>query len=357
MKKKRFFVKQKRNQKWTEEQTGRKIEFADKYLYSGSYSDKFDYKRPKQQNTVIEKEKKQRKNQKIIIAVLSIVLIAVGYTGMDVYMQIMATPAKKLEQSLNIPQGNLAVASLQLTAKHTESVALDDSVMLSSVIDDAQQRGYTSLVFDAKRQDGTVGYASELAAIDTYGAISSPASEPYQSVQKLIENDILPVARICCYKDNVVPNQAQNMALYQNGVVYTDDKGNTYLNPNSQNAYDYIKDIVQELNNYGVTVFILYGCNLPDEIGDEYKDGFDQLVSRLTTELGTQIKFIEEVEVSVNGTDSATGEVNEEVIAKEIANFEPINNNQIYKINTKLDSQILIPQLTENGVDSFVIFE
>lgn len=357
MKKKRFFVKQKRGSKWTEEQTGRKIEFADKYLYEGSYSDKFDYRRPKQQNTVIEKEKKQRKNQKIIIAVLSIVLIAVGYTGMDAYMQIMATPAKKLEQSHNIPQGNLAQTYLQLSAKSIEGVALDNSVMLQSVIDDANTNGFTSLVFDAKRHDGTVGYTSQLAAIDTYSAISSPGSKPQESIARLVENNILPVARICCYKDNVVPNLAQNMALYQNGVVYTDSDGNTYLNPNSQNAYDYIKDIIQELNNYGVTVFILYGCDLPEEIGDEYKDGYDHLVSRLENELGTQIKFISEVEVSFDGTDYATGEVTPEAVAEDIADFPPINENQIYKVNTKLDSQSTAQYLTANGVNSFVIFE
>lgn len=357
MKKKRFFVKQKRGSKWTEEQTGRKIEFADKYLYNGSYSDKFDYKRPKQQNTVIEKEKKQRKNQKIIIAVLSIVLIAVGYTGMDAYMQIMAIPAKKLEQSHNIPQGNLAQTHLQLTAKHIESVALDNSVMLDSVIDNAGENGFTSLVFDAKRHDGTIGYASQLAAIDTYSAISSPGNKPQQSITKLIENNILPVARICCYKDNVVPNLAQNMALYQNGVVYTDGDGNTYLNPNSQNAYDYIKDIIQELNNYGVTVFILYGCDLPDEIRDEYKDGYSQLVSRLENELGTQIKFIQEIEVNFDGTDYSTGEVTADAVNQDIANFPSINENQIYKVNTKLDSQSTAQYLTAGGVNSFVIFE
>lgn len=48
MKKKRFYNNKKRNIKWTEKQTGRKISFADKYIEAGSGSDKFDAKRPKQ---------------------------------------------------------------------------------------------------------------------------------------------------------------------------------------------------------------------------------------------------------------------------------------------------------------------
>lgn len=47
MKKKRFFKNAKRNQIWTEEEKGRKIDFADKYIYSDTYSDKYDYLRPK----------------------------------------------------------------------------------------------------------------------------------------------------------------------------------------------------------------------------------------------------------------------------------------------------------------------
>ena len=46
MKKKRFYNNKKRNIKWTEKQTGRKISFADKYIEAGSGSDKFDAKRP-----------------------------------------------------------------------------------------------------------------------------------------------------------------------------------------------------------------------------------------------------------------------------------------------------------------------
>ena len=56
MKKKRFYNNKKRNIKWTEKQTGRKISFADKYIEAGSGSHKFDAKRPKQ-------KKKTKKNR------------------------------------------------------------------------------------------------------------------------------------------------------------------------------------------------------------------------------------------------------------------------------------------------------
>ena len=61
MKKKRFYNNKKRNIKWTEKQTGRKISFADKYIEAGSGSDKFDAKRPKQKKKRITKEKSEAK--------------------------------------------------------------------------------------------------------------------------------------------------------------------------------------------------------------------------------------------------------------------------------------------------------
>ena len=56
MKKKRFYKNVKRNVKWTEEEKGYPIDFADKYVSDeGIYSDKFDYMRPK-----IKKKRKHK---------------------------------------------------------------------------------------------------------------------------------------------------------------------------------------------------------------------------------------------------------------------------------------------------------
>ena len=58
MKKKRFYNNKKRNSKWTEKETGRKISFADKYIDAGNGSDKFDSKRPKPKKKRAAKEKR-----------------------------------------------------------------------------------------------------------------------------------------------------------------------------------------------------------------------------------------------------------------------------------------------------------
>ncbi len=356
MKKKKFYVNEERNQKWTEEQTGRKIEFANKYLYHGTYSDKFDNKRPKETNTVIEKEKKQYKNKKIIIGVLCVVLICVGYTGMQIYMQIAAKPAQLLTQIESEEVNDLSNASIMLKSTHIESVGLDGGVMLTSIISEAQQNGYTSITFDAKRSDGSIGYASNLAAVDTYRAISSPATQLEASVRQLVADDILPVARICCYQDNVVPNIASNYALKVNGQVYKDKNSNTYLDPSNEIVYNYIRDIISELHNLGINVFVLYGCELPQGAGVNNDYSFEILKARLNADIGNEIKFIEEKPVTLNGIDE-NYKLSEELIANEVASFTEIDSNkQTYLIKTKLDDKSVVEQLTKNGVSSFIIY-
>ena len=62
MKKKRFYKNIKRGSKWTEEENGYPIDFADKYISDeGIYTDKFDYMRPK---TKKKKRTRQRTIQK-----------------------------------------------------------------------------------------------------------------------------------------------------------------------------------------------------------------------------------------------------------------------------------------------------
>ena len=56
----------------------------------------------------------------------------------------------------------------------------------------------------------------------------------------MIKNDILPVARISCYADNVASVQNPSMAVSDTNGVYKDKDGDSFLNPDSDDAYGYI---------------------------------------------------------------------------------------------------------------------
>ncbi len=95
MKKNRFYNNKKRNQKWTETDIGRTIDFADKYVAGENYSDKFDYLRPKKKKKNVNKitpYKLFRIARVVGIVILAILIIYIGYTIMAIYMQRHTPP-------------------------------------------------------------------------------------------------------------------------------------------------------------------------------------------------------------------------------------------------------------------------
>lgn len=382
MKKKRFYKNIKRNQKWTEEEKGYPVEFADKYATDeGIYSDKYDYMRPKTKKKRHNKIKARKVLKGIGIAVLCYAVISVGYTFMGVYMDRNAMPVN-YEDVKPESESLFNEVALDLNGEFTQSISLDGSVMLDSVTSDLLSNGCNSVMFDIKRSDGSIGYKSSIATVDTYGAVAFPATDLRGSVVKLAEQDILAVARVYCYLDNLTPEKDHSAAiLNSNSVPYTDKKGNTYLNPDSEIAYKYIKDIIAEAVDMGITVFVLDGTDLPENIADKYNDGFDYLAQRLYSDLGTDIKLLEAVDFELTNdmlsieqedeeqttessreTDSEDTESSEEETTESKVNITELlpgdmNNNKVYCITVESDADTTQIRriLEEGGVKSFIL--
>lgn len=307
MRKKRFYNNKKRNTKWTEPVKGRKIDFADKYIDAGTGSDKFDSKRPKKKKKKITAEKTGKLFKNLIAVLLCFCVVSVGYTIMDLYMERNAMPENQNNSQAESNIGNL---SLNIKSRVVPSLSLDGGVMLDAVIADTQNQGYSSVTFDLKRNDGTIGYESKLATIDAYGAISSASTDLEGSVAKLLESDLLPIARISCYKDNIAPVADLTAAVTSGASLYKDSEGNTYLNPDSQTTYNYIKGIIEEAKGMGITVFVLDNTELPRDVSSNYKDGFANLTKQLYADFGDEIKLLMAVDVdavsAVNNNVQAT---------------------------------------------------
>ncbi len=348
MKKKRFYNNKKRNQKWTEEVKGRKIPFADKYIDAGFGSDKFDNRRPTVKKKAFSKDNMQKMFKYVIFAVCGFAIICVGYTFMDIYIERNAMPLTDEDSQYNVSMSNL---SLEFKACAVEPLSLDNGVMFGAVIEDIQNGGYTAAVFDLKRDDGTIGYRSNLAMIDTYGAVSSASSDIGACVLQFGENDILPVGRISCYKDNIVPSADLTAALYDGGNLYKDSSGNTYLNPDSESAYSYIKSIIEESKGNGISVFLLDNCSLPEEVSANYNDGFDALSKKLYNDFGDEIKLINCVSVTIDSEDI---KAIEEEVKEKIQNKN--NSDTVLYIKAK-DKETVKQILDNDGLKSYIISE
>ncbi|MCM1285491.1 MAG: putative glycoside hydrolase [Acetobacter sp.] len=326
MKKKRFYNNKKRGEKWTEEVKGRKINFADKYIEAGNGSDKFDNRRPTVKKPIFTRDNFDKLLKRLIIAVLCCFVIGIGYTIMDVNIQRNAMP-ENFEQTNE--SADISKMELNISAKEITPLAMDGGVMLTSITDELQQQNYISAMFDLKRDDGTISYLSRLATIETYKAVSSPANDLEKSISFMLENDVLPVARICCYKDNIAPNSDLTTALISGGKLYRDSSASTYLSPNSDSAYGYIKSIIEEASGMGITVFALDYCDLPEELSASFDDGFEKLASKLYADIDSNIKLLEVKHISINSKNSSA-------IEKELEEKKEKNSkNIIYYISAK----------------------
>lgn len=324
MKKKRFYNNKKRNSKWTEKETGRKISFADKYIDAGSGSDKFDSKRPKPKKKRAAKEKTAKLFKNIAIVIACFLIISVGYSAMDLYIDRNAMPETEENTGESVSFSNV---NLMLKGMSVQSISLDNSVMLDSVIKSAEDEAYSSVTFDLKRDDGTIGYNSKLATIRAYGAISSPAAQLEKSVAKLNQADIIPIGRISCYKDNIVALSDLDSAIKSGKSVYKDANGNAYLDPNSSTTYNYIKSIIEETKAMGINVFLLDNTKLPGDISGDYNDGFAALAKKLYAEFGQNIKFIEAIDVTINDDSISDEPVTDE------------NGDTVYNTTSSFDSE------------------
>ena len=201
---------------------------------------------------------------------------------------------------------------------------------------------------------------------------------------KLSEQDILTVGVVYCYLDNLVPRQDRSVALLDgNGLPYEDSRGNTYLNPNSETVYKYIKDIIAEAAEMGVSVFVLRGTEIPESAGSGFSDGFETLSARLYEDIGTNIKLLEGVEVDIDDSlvqavagedqESESTENEEENSTQEngsteetsaaqtagdrILNLfdEDLGNSRIYLVSVSGNAPQIKTVLEEGGVESFIL--
>lgn len=349
MKKKRFYNDKRRNEKWTEQPVGRKIHFADKY----DTGDKpvYNKKQQKVKKPVFTQEKLENILKGLIITVCSVVIVGIGYTIMDIHMDLHAMPIESTDSGDAAKNLN----NITVYAKGTECqpLSLDGSIMLNTVINNAFDNGYSALAFDLKRDDGTIGYESQLATISSYGAVSSPSKDFQGSVNMMKENDILPIGRISCYKDNVAPAADLSYALYKDGSLYKDNAGNTYLSPDSESAYEYIKSIIDETMGLGITMFILDNYDLPDDISGDFDDGFDSLAARLYSDFGDELKLFQAVDINI--TSGSAKAIEEEW--KEKTEDVDTSDNTVMLCISAADPSITKQFLDNNSITNYIIFE
>ena len=170
----------------------------------------------------------------------------------------------------------------------------------------------------------------------------------YSELWPFKENDIIPVARVYTYLDNALPKLYDEAALKGKKKLFRDSDGNTYLDPESETAYSYIKDIINELSSMGITDIVLDGCTVNET------DYFSKLTSRLNNDIEGELRFYKAVSAELKGFDAESEDINEAGIKNDISKFPKPGENSVLIIKTDLEEESYKAFLEEKGITAYI---
>ena len=101
--------------------------------------------------------------------------------------------------------------------------------------------GATAALFDMKADDGSLGYISGLAlAIQAEASAADPALNA--AIQLLNGGEVYTVARVSCFRDNLVPRSDMSLAIHTNAGNWRDSGDTRWLSPANELSLIHISE-------------------------------------------------------------------------------------------------------------------
>ena len=124
--------------------------------------------------------------------------------------------------------------------------------------------GATAALFDMKADDGSLGYISGLAlAIQAEASAADPALNA--AIQLLNGGEVYTVARVSCFRDNLVPRSDMTLAIHTNAGNWRDSGDTCWLSPANESARQYVVGVCRELAALGFDEILLDNWAFPTD--------------------------------------------------------------------------------------------
>ncbi len=109
-----------------------------------------------------------------------------------------------------------------------------------------------AMVIDIKDDYGNILFDVKHPLLEEMGAENIYIADLPAFVAKLKEHDIYCIARIVAFKDHVATRKKPEIAVRnKDGSVYVDNEGDRWLNPYSEEAWEYIVEVAKEAAEAG----------------------------------------------------------------------------------------------------------
>lgn len=170
---------------------------------------------------------------------------------------------------------------------------LSDDAATESSLAELQALGANAYILDMKQTNGTLSYVSELPQAVSAQVNSTGGDAPAAALSALLQSGYHSVARISCFRDNLMARSDLTMALTKAGGTVWYDAGNkAWLNPYNEAARQYLIGIAVELSKMGFNEILLDDLGFPTtgktsridfgDVGDEtYMSAVDSFVSEM----------------------------------------------------------------------------
>lgn len=148
-----------------------------------------------------------------------------------------------------------------------DTAAARDEASLRAAAQELARQGAAYAVVTLKDSSGQVLYPSTLPA--AAGSIEGASLDPSLIASVLKENGLVPVARLAAFRDPAAARANRGMAIGYTGQEYLwlDNKasagGNPWLNPYSDEAVQFIGDLIGEVQSMGFDHVLLENVQFP----------------------------------------------------------------------------------------------
>lgn len=132
------------------------------------------------------------------------------------------------------------------------SYAAASPEILDKMIGIADRTEINAFVIDVKDDLGTVAFDADVDLAKQEGLIEARIKDIDGLIAKLREHDITPIARVVCFKDDLLATKRPDLAvMHQSGEIWKDFKELSFTNPYNHEVWEYLVQVAEEAARHG----------------------------------------------------------------------------------------------------------
>lgn len=174
-------------------------------------------------------------------------------------ISVVVQPSGSVEQGKDsveeIPETEAAMAALTLSL---------DAVLDGSAQQELEKAGANAVVLEMKNSEGRLNWSSNQPLAVQYG-LNSQRADINERLRQWNEGTVYTVAQVTCFRDNSIPYQRNDMALRASYGNWRDELGLRWMNPDSEEARNYLTQLCVELAELGFDEILLDCCGFPTQ--------------------------------------------------------------------------------------------